>query len=128
MSPELLDPEHLNFKSSRPTQASDCYALGMVILEVLSGRAPYSQFKAIIVVPMVLKGIHPERPETPWFTDNLWRTLEQSWSPQPKDRPTVGAILEGLGRLVTTWRPLPPNVEDDEGTNSDESISVMSHY
>lgn len=42
MSPELLHPEEFGFKHSRPTEKSDCYALGMVILEVLSGAPPFT--------------------------------------------------------------------------------------
>ena len=41
MSPELLDPERFSSKNARPTRESDCYALGMVILEVLTGQAPF---------------------------------------------------------------------------------------
>ena len=110
MSPELLHPEHFGFKDSRPTKASDCYALGMVILEVLSGRAPYNQFTQLVVTWMVIEGTLPERPEGPWFTDDLWRTLERCWSPQPKDRPAIEVVLECLGRVATTWRPLPLGV------------------
>jgi len=33
MSPELLDPTHFG-SNGRPTRASDCYALGMVVYEV----------------------------------------------------------------------------------------------
>ena len=130
MSPELLFPEHFNLKESRPTDASDCYALGMVILEVLSGgRAPYHQLKDFIVMRIVIEGTHPERPDRPWFTDDLWGTLKQCWSPQPEDRPTCGVILECLGRAITTWQPLPPGVEDyDDGGVSYESNYAVSHH
>ena len=128
MSPELLYPEHFNLKESRPTNASDCYALGMVMLEVLSGRAPYGQFKEFIVMRMLLEGTHPERPEMPWFTNDLWRILEQCWSQQPEDRPTLEAILEYLGQVATTWEPLPPGVEDNNEIADDESVSTVSHY
>ncbi|KAF9784386.1 kinase-like domain-containing protein [Thelephora terrestris] len=114
MSPELLAPEDFGLKDSRPTKESDCYALGMVILEVLSGRAPYNQFRDVIVIRMITGGKRPERPERPWFTDDLWRTLEQCWSPQPTDRPTIQSILEFLERVATTWQPLPPGVDDDD--------------
>ena len=42
MSPELLDPERFDLKETRPTKESDCYALGMVIYEVLSGQTPFA--------------------------------------------------------------------------------------
>ena len=128
MSPERLHPKLFDFKDGRPTDASDCYALGMTILEVLSGRVPYYLLQNNTVILMVMRGERPERPERPWFTDDLWETLEECWSEQPKDRPTIGAILERLGRLATTWRPLPPGLEDDDGVADDESASTVSRY
>lgn len=100
----------------------------MVILEVLSGQAPYNQFNGVVVTQMVIKGTLPERPETPRFTDDLWGVLKRCWSPQPNDRPTIEAILECLGRVVTTWRPLPSDVESDDEADSDGSISIVSRY
>ena len=100
----------------------------MVILEVLSGRVPYHQFHNATVMLTVMRGEHPERPGRPWFTDDLWRTLGQCWSPQPNDRPTVEAIFECLGRLATTRIPFPLDLEDDDGIVDDESISIVSHY
>ena len=40
MSPELLHPEQFGSDYGRPTKESDCYALGMVIYEVLTGQPP----------------------------------------------------------------------------------------
>ena len=45
MSPELLDPGKFGLKDGCPTKESDCYALGMVIYEVLSGQAPFPRCK-----------------------------------------------------------------------------------
>ena len=36
MSPELLYPEEFGCSDKRPTKQSDCYALGMVVYEVLT--------------------------------------------------------------------------------------------
>ena len=71
MSSELLHPEEFGFKDSRPTRESDCYALGMVILEVLSGRAPFALYKDVVVMCKVIEGEPPERPNRAWFTDDL---------------------------------------------------------
>ena len=76
MSPELLDPESFGLKKSRPTRESDCYALAMVIYEVLSGRTPFSPSKAPLL--KILRGIRPERPQGvqgAWFTDDIWGML-----------------------------------------------------
>jgi len=103
MSPELLDPDRFGFKDSRPTKESDCYALGMVIYEVLSGLTPFTSYKNAIVPRKVTEGERPGRPqgeEGAWFTDGLWRTLELCWSHRPETRPTMKAIQEHLEGLL----------------------------
>ena len=78
MSPELLNPDLFGFKDSRPTNESDCYALGMVVLEVLSGQPPLASDKDFIVMRKIIDGERPGRPEGPegaWFIDGLWRML-----------------------------------------------------
>ena len=123
MSPERLNPNQFGFKDSRPTKESDCYALGMVILEVLSGQAPFrGDCNDFIVMQKVLDGKHPERPRGPeqvWFTDDLWGTLEQCWSSQTKDRPIAGDILEHLERVWIVWKPLPLSADSGVETDSD---------
>ena len=125
MSPELLDPDGFGFKDGRPTKESDCYALGMVVLEVLTGEAPFARYTSLTVMRKVVDGERPERPQGPeatWFTDDVWGTLEQCWSPQPKARPTVEAILECLQRGSTAWQPLPQSVDHNEAESDDESL------
>ena len=107
MSPELLHPEQFGYEQSWPTKKSDCYALGMVILEVLSGAPPFAGDKEFIVMRKVIEGQRPKRPEEAWFTDDLWRTLQQCWSPQPKSRLTIEAVFESLGQVSGVWQRLP---------------------
>ena len=107
MSPELLHPERFGFKDCRPTKGSDYYALGMVILEVLSGQAPFARYREVVVMRKVLDGEGPERPESTWFTDELWGILENCWSSQPKDRPTGETILESLERASLATAGIP---------------------
>jgi hypothetical protein len=94
----------------------------MVILEILSGKFPFARDQIYIVMRKVIDGQRPERPEGAWFTDVLWRTLEQCWAPQPKDRPTIEAVLECLTRVSKVWQSLPPIIDPD----GDESVSIMS--
>jgi len=99
MSPELLDPERFDLAESRPTKESDCYALGMVVYEVLSGRSPFAPNAAPIVIRMVLEGKRPGRPqgeEGKLLTDAIWGMLELCWKAQPSDRISVKAVLQGL--------------------------------
>ena len=125
MSPELLHPEQFGLKWSRPTERSDCYALGMVILEVLSGEPPFARDRDFIVMRKIIEGDRPERPDGLWFTDGLWRTLEQCWLPQQNDRPTIEAVLERLDHVSNGWHPSSPIVNDVE-IDSDGSDSTAS--
>jgi len=119
MSPELLDPTLFGSENSGPTKGSDCYALGMVIFEVVSGEVPFNVYGDGLLLLKVIEGELPGRPQGPegvWFTDELWETLKLCWSHQPKNRPTIGVVLEHLERASTTWRPLPPRADVDVAT------------
>ena len=96
MSPELLDPERFGSKGGRPTKQSDCYALGMVVYEVLSGQTPFTPSTTPVVIRMILDGQRPVRPQGEdgaLFVDDIWRTLEFCWKPRPSDRPSARNVL-----------------------------------
>ena len=115
MSPERLDPRRFGFKDGRATKESDCYALGMVVLEVLTGQPPFPHYNDITVVRKVVDGERPMRPQGPesvWFTDDLWGMLERCWSPQLNVRPTAEAILGHLERASMSWRLLHPTADN----------------
>ena len=128
MSPELLDPDRFGLEDGRPTKDSDCYALGMVILEVLSGKPPFSSYNGLVVMRKIIEGERPGRPrgeEGVWFTNSLWEVLEQCWSTQPERRPTIDAVLQRLKQGSTAWQPLPPNLD---GYASDDQLPfTLSH-
>ena len=130
MSPELLDPERFGAKNDRPTKKSDCYALGMVILEVLTGKVPFQGSSDPVVMGKIIEGQHPARPEGPdavWFTDDLWAMLEQCWLHKPKQRPTIQGVLECLEQGLATWKPLSLSTESDSQEDSDDSVSATNH-
>ena len=102
MSPELLNPDPTGLEGTRLTKKSDCYALGMVIYEVLSGQPPFMQFHTCIVMLKVIQGERPGRPNGPEgvrFTDDLWRTVNRCWEPLPECRPSAEAVLECLEQV-----------------------------
>jgi len=129
MSPERFDPDRFGFRVGRATQESDCYAFGMVILEVLTGWVPFPFHNNLTVVAKIIKGERPERPqgaEAVWFTDDLWGMLEQCWSPQPEVRPTAKAMLKNLERNSMAWQPLHPTA-DDSLAHNDGDLQADNH-
>ena len=112
MSPELLDPE---IQDHRQTKSSDCYALGMVIYEVLSGHNPFPRCNNYVVAAKVLKGERPERAqgvEWNWFTGagEVWEVLERCWMPQPGDRPSIEDVLRYLKEVSESWMSPSPRL------------------
>ena len=118
MSPELLDPEKFEFKGNRPTKYSDCYALGMTVYEVLSGRLPFYHYKdedrpSFFIIAQVLDGERPKRPqgaEGTWFTYDVWNILQRCWKTSPDSRPKVKHVQRCLEKASKSWTPPPQMV------------------
>ena len=142
MSPELFFPENFGLKDGRRTKRSDCYALGMVIYEVLSGQVPFPRCSVYAVVMKVSAGERPERPqgtERNWFIESVWRMLERCWAPKRDDRPSIGDVLRCLeeasslsprmeASLSTTDLPAQnPSDSSAEGGAEESEISSRSH-
>ena len=124
MSPELLDPGRFGLTESRPTKESDCYALGMVISEVLSGQTAFAPSKSSSVIWKVLEGQRPERPQGKGgalFADDLWRILELCWKYKPEERTNAKVVLRCLERA--SLPPRPSSKTDGTGTRPDASGS-----
>ena len=119
MSPELLTLD------CRPTKHSDCYALGMVVYEVLSGQVPFAPFGHYAAMLKVVNGERPQRPggaEGARFTNDVWRMLSRCWATRPENRPSSLAILECLERVSRDTKSPSPGVGGN-GWNLTKSIS-----
>jgi serine/threonine protein kinase len=115
MSPELFLSDCIL------TKESDCYALGMVIYEVLSGEAPFPQAKFLIL--SILSGTRPERPqgdEGKLFTDGIWKVVERCWERDPDERPTAEGVLKCLEGDLSPLRSPPDMVGDTKTSPNDQ--------
>ncbi|GAB1527390.1 hypothetical protein RhiTH_010565 [Rhizoctonia solani] len=94
LSPELLDinaEDHVPI----PTVASDVWALGCTIFEIMSGKLPYFKFKHDLRVQQeILSKKLPGRSSNCLDTElsDSWATLAQCWVWMPEQRPTVDAL------------------------------------
>ncbi|CAE7114231.1 unnamed protein product, partial [Rhizoctonia solani] len=96
VAPEMLDGE-----APKRTTESDVYALGMTMLEVFTGRVPYSDRRMdTAVILAVMQGALPTR-QFQHFKDDergnlLWSLLLDCWSRDPGERPSAGMVVEVL--------------------------------
>ncbi|KAI5121784.1 hypothetical protein M0805_009595 [Coniferiporia weirii] len=84
-----IDPKH--------TKASDIWAYGMTIYEILTKQRPYAHLKADQrVILAIIRGELPSRPDhnehSPALED-IWRICEDCWKTDPEDRITISEII-----------------------------------
>ena len=127
LSPELIDPRRFGFETGRPTKSADCYALGMVIYEAISGHLPFHEFSDIVVFIKVLNGERPRRKVG--FSNSVWKMLEQCWEPQPDARPSIEDVLRCL-EMGSPSPGLDVEMEESGGglDSSNNSCKVFSFH
>ena len=126
MSPERIAPDRFGFDDSRPTSASDCYALGMVIYETISGNVPFHKDMDLTVSLKVVEGKRPPRGTK--FTDGLWGTLEKCWASKPSNRPMVKEVLRCLEMTPDSSEPPSPGGDEWMDEDSDDLDSLTSSF
>ena len=118
-SAERIVPQEFGLKDGRPTKSSDCYSLGMVIYETISGNIPFHKNRDITVFVKVLKGEHPSRGTQ--FTESLWKMLEMCWAFQPNNRPSIEDVLQCL-ESVSISLDSPPSAANEEVEKGSDDV------
>jgi len=93
LAPELIAPDQLEPSSwTDGTTASDVYAFGMTILEVLTHALPFSGMAPYTILSEVPNGLRPPHPVEVAvendMTPAIWAYIERCWGP-PDSRPTA---------------------------------------
>lgn len=124
MSPELLCPEEFGLKTGRPTKSSDCYSLGMVIYETISGNPPFHEDTDTAVIVKVLKG---ERPRRTLAFEGLWEMLQECWVAEPGERPSIEVVLQHLDAcsISSTSRPMDGGMVGSVQVNGGPDLLVV---
>lgn len=83
---------------AQPTAASDIWAFGCVMLEVLSGRMPFHDIESDEqVLAAVSCGQCPSRP--PGIINRQWQLMLECWRLEPSSRPSAASLLQRVRDL-----------------------------
>ncbi|CAE6442129.1 unnamed protein product [Rhizoctonia solani] len=98
-------PEILLERLAR-NKSSDVYALGMTILEILTGDVPYQQCQKGHHVEMaLLEGALPTRPMVQLRDDErgnrMWTLLVSCWNRNQAARPSAAEVIESLSTAAS---------------------------
>lgn len=100
LSPRWAAPELIRGEESFSFEA-DMFALGMTILEIITGSVPYSRLNDFGVMYAIAEGRLPERPEDSIPTkskhgDLLWSILTRCWEREAKSRPSASVVRDQM--------------------------------
>lgn len=101
MAPELiLGPEDESSPPTSKTTQTDVYALGMTMLEIISGRVPYAEYVFDrSIMNAVYKKKPPNRPAELTGNeraDQMWALLGRCWDYDPAVRPSAPSVLQSV--------------------------------
>ncbi|KAL5638093.1 hypothetical protein ACGC1H_002371 [Rhizoctonia solani] len=105
-APELLSVDEE--EEAKLTFETDIYALGMTFLEIMSGRAPYHEFKKdTSIITRITKRILPKRPELGMpkgdiQADLLWSLMQDTWAHDPQYRPNASVVCDTI-KMITAY-------------------------
>ncbi|KAG2095090.1 kinase-like domain-containing protein [Suillus discolor] len=90
MAPELLIPEREDGSPTRPSEQSDIFSFGGIMLQVLTNKIPYYYLpNDAAIVLCIARSEKPFRSRYPGLPEKYWRFIEQCWSTNPRDRPST---------------------------------------
>jgi len=95
-APESLDPPETD-NATPYTQKSDVYAFAMTMIEICTGKAPFSDRRNdSAVIFYVIDGGRPEMPETLSQRPVIRELTVHCWDKDPNERPSAKVIRETM--------------------------------
>ncbi|KAG7094582.1 hypothetical protein E1B28_005408 [Marasmius oreades] len=110
MAPELYafatGTVEKNAKEDRTPR--DIYAFACTVLEMLTGKPPFSNLiDAAVIYQVSVRRIRPERPSEGWCPNHIWNLVESCWDEDPLKRPRAKALHMYLQQLMLSGNPDP---------------------
>ncbi|KAF9648576.1 kinase-like protein [Thelephora ganbajun] len=99
-APEVLE------KGDKNTREADIFAFGMVVIEAFTGKYPFSDFNTLAIVPKIVDGERPPRPQEAQglgLTDSVWDMILRCWRKDPDHRPTMTEVVGLLRECYKLW-------------------------
>ncbi|KIJ47193.1 hypothetical protein M422DRAFT_778154 [Sphaerobolus stellatus SS14] len=90
MAPELL-------QNQKVTNASDVWAFGMMMIEVISGRLPFYGISNPAVVVELMSGKIPSKPSE--LTESVWMVCHDCWVHDPTSRVSISKVVNRLSLM-----------------------------
>jgi len=95
-APESLDPPEID-NATPYTQKSDIYAFAMTMVEICTGKAPFSEKRNdSAVIFYVIAGGRPELPHALSERAAIRELIERCWKKDPNERPTATVVRDAM--------------------------------
>lgn len=103
-TPEYMAPEQI--QNNRVSEASDVYALGITLYELLSGRTPFHDDSTNMFI-VANRQISSRPPDIPGLPAELADILEKTLAKNPQNRPSAKQLSEDISRILPGLVNLP---------------------
>jgi hypothetical protein len=100
-TPIYMAPEQAT--SGRVDQGADCYALGVMLYEAMTGQIPFTGSLTEILVKKQCADAPDPRDLVPGLPADLTRLCVALLAADPAHRPTAGEIVDALSGSRTSW-------------------------
>ncbi|WP_430783437.1 protein kinase domain-containing protein [Actinoplanes sp. G11-F43] len=101
-TPHYMAPEA--FHGTTPSAATDVYALGVLLYELVCGHPPYRSDSIPELMRLHAEGDPERRPGIP---GPLWRLITACLSGRPRSRPSAAELAADLAALAADLGPIP---------------------
>ncbi|KAF5373016.1 hypothetical protein D9758_001463 [Tetrapyrgos nigripes] len=126
LAPELINPDsvHTDLAGSK---TRDIYAFACTIVEVLTGRPPFPEYKMDLhVMIQVLKGNRPARPSD--CSDEVWTLIQRCWSERLTERLSAVEVVKALKSMCSPTVECFLTVEEEEVEVKESKSTVIPNH
>lgn len=105
-TPAYMAPEQ--WLGREPTGATDVWALGVIVYELLSGRRPFDGTTIEIGLAVSGPSIAPELEPSAEVPPEIARLVASALAKRPEERPSASEVAQILGRAALPAHPTAP--------------------